>query len=272
MHNITQSLATTHEEGISFMKPRVLILKTDGTNCDQETAFAFQTAGAEAEIVYMQQLRSKEKRLDDFQILAIPGGFSYGDDIASGKIFAVELLTFLRDQLEQFVAQDKLIIGICNGFQILVRTGLLPFGNLDAIDATLNVNDIGRFECRWVNMIVEESPSLFTQSLQGTTIMMQVAHAEGNFFASPALLDQIEQQNLVALRYTFEHKPTQTFPYNPNGSMHAIAGICNKQGTILGLMPHPERFIIKEQHPNWRRMQIAKPHGLQLFENAVSHF
>lgn len=254
------------------MKPRVLILKTDGTNCDQETKFAFELAGAKPEIVYMQQLRSKEKKLDDYQILAIPGGFSYGDDIASGKIFAVELLTFLRDQLEQFVAQDKLIIGICNGFQILVRIGLLPFGNIDNIQATLNFNDIGRFECRWVNLLVEESPSLFTNHLQGKEIMMQVAHAEGNFFVDQTLLNEIEQNNLVALRYAIDGKLTQQFPHNPNGSIHAIAGICNKKGNILGLMPHPERFIIKEQHPNWRRMAIDHPHGLHLFEQAVSQF
>ncbi len=272
MRNIAQILATTNEGGIPLMKPRVLILKTDGTNCDQETKFAFQTAGAQPEIVYMQQLRTKEKKLADYQILAIPGGFSYGDDIASGKIFAVELLTFLRDQLEAFIAQDNLIIGICNGFQTLVRTGLLPFGNIDRIQATLNFNDIGRFDCRWVNLLVEESPSIFTKHLQGKTIMMQVAHAEGNFLVDPTLLDEIEQNNLVALRYTVDGTPTQQFPHNPNGSIHGIAGICNKKGNILGLMPHPERFVIKEQHPNWRRMHIDHPHGLHLFENAVSYF
>ena len=254
------------------MKPRVCILKTDGTNCDQETLFAWELAGAKPEIVYMHQLRSKQTSLNDFEILTIPGGFSYGDDIASGKIFAVELLTFFRDQLEAFVAQDKLVIGICNGFQVLVRTGLLPFGTLDQMHAALQDNSIGRFECRWVSMVVPESPCLFTKHLQGRELMLPAAHAEGHFFSNADVLARIEQEGLVALRYSLEGVPTESFPHNPNGSAGGIAGICNKEGTILGLMPHPERFVMEEQYPNWRRMQVCHPHGLQLFEQAVAHF
>ncbi len=251
------------------MKPQVCVLRTDGTNCDGETAYAFEKAGGEPELVHVNQLRCGARRLASYQILAIPGGFSYGDDVASGKILAVEIISYLREEFEEFINQQKLIIGICNGFQVLVRTGLLPFRSLGEMQATLTTNDSGRFECRWIKMLVESSPCVFTQGLQ-EEINLQVAHGEGKFFCGGETLQRIETENLVALRYAEGGKQTQCYPANPNGSLNGIAGICDPTGHIFGLMPHPERFVETTQHPNWRRLINTQPHGLPIFENAVS--
>ncbi len=248
--------------------PRVCILKTDGTNCDQETAYAFEQAGGNAQIVLINQLHTRQVQLKDFDILAIPGGFSYGDDIASGKVFAIELLSFLKDELLEFVSQKKLIIGICNGFQVLVRTGLLPFKELGTISVALTDNVSGKFECRWVNMKVEKSPCVFTQGLIGQEITFQSAHAEGNFFADNTTIKKIEEHGLVVLRYALNGVATQEYPANPNGALHAIAGMCDATGRIFGLMPHPERFITAQQYPNWRRTKM-EPYGLSIFKNAI---
>ncbi|MSR84843.1 phosphoribosylformylglycinamidine synthase I [Candidatus Uhrbacteria bacterium] len=243
------------------MNPRVCILQTDGTNCDRETAYAFMRAGGNPRLVHINQLRARSVRLADFQILAIPGGFSYGDDVASGKILALELTTFLSDELRAFVEAGKLVIGICNGFQVLVRTGLLPFRELGKMSATLTHNVSGRFQCEWVRMVVEQgSPCVFTRGME-SEISLQIAHGEGRFFASPETLVQIEERKLVALRYA---------PHNPNGSENAIAGVCDPSGRIFGLMPHPERFVDPLQHPNWRSRWMEPPHGLKIFQNAVA--
>ncbi|MEW5954447.1 MAG: phosphoribosylformylglycinamidine synthase I [Bacillota bacterium] len=254
------------------MKPRVCVLRTDGTNCDLETSYAFQKAGGEPGLVHVNQLRSGAEKLAGFNILVIPGGFSYGDDVHSGKVLAVELTSFLREQLSQFVASGKLILGICNGFQVLVRTGLLPGGTPGNITATLMTNDSGRFECRWVNMAVEKTNCIFTLGMEGRQINFQSAHGEGKLYTSPQALAEIETNGQVVFRYTGpDGKPTAGYPHNPNGSLNAIAGICDLSGRILGLMPHPERFVESTQHPNWRRHQDVEPHGLQLFQNAVRY-
>jgi len=245
------------------MKPRVCVLKTDGTNCDQETMHAFQLAGADPQLVLINQLRAQKDLLKQFQILAIPGGFSYGDDIASGKILAVELMQFLYDQLHEFVAQGKLIIGICNGFQVLVRAQLLPQLHTGNQEATLLDNNSGKFECRWSSLKVEPTQCVFTKDLT-EEIMLPVAHAEGKFFAQQDMLDELESQGLVVFRYAQDGQQTDCYPYNPNGSVHNIAGICDTTGRILGMMPHPERFIYAYQHP-----QKLEPLGLKLFKNAV---
>ncbi len=252
------------------MKPKVCVLKTDGINCDQETVHAFTIAGAEAEIVLLNQLRAQKNQLDKFQILVIPGGFSYGDDIASGKILALELMLFLQDQLQDFVDKGKLIIGICNGFQVLVRAQLLPQVSMQRQQATLLTNDSGKFECRWVSLRVEKSNCIFTQGLEDSSITLPVAHAEGKFFAETQELNQIESEHLVALRYTHDDKATQEYPYNPNGSLHSIAGVTDISGRVFGLMPHPERFIYAHQHP-WRTRKQYEPVGLKIFANAVSY-
>jgi phosphoribosylformylglycinamidine synthase I len=238
--------------------PRVCILRTDGTNCDEETAFAFAQAGAHPEPVHINQLRASEVGLGDFQILAIPGGFSYGDDLASGKVLANELLTYLRSQVEELIERGGLVIGICNGFQVLVRTGLLPFCELGDMRATLAHNNSGHFQCRWVELLAEPGPCVFTQGLD--RVRLQMAHGEGRFWAPNDILETIESNGQVALRYA----------HNPNGSINEIAGICDPTGRIFGLMPHPERNVLDTHDPNWRRGN-ASPLGRVIFENAVRH-
>lgn len=249
------------------MKPVFCILRTDGTNCDDETAHAVCLADGAAKLVHMNELRSRPNLLREFQGLIIPGGFSYGDDVKSGKIAAVEMLTFLREELGRFTEAKKPILGICNGFQILIRTGLLPFGELGAMRATLTANDSGHFECRWVALSVADSPCIFTMHGDtGHPYDLPVAHGEGKFFAEKDALDAIERMGLVVLRYAGE-----SYPDNPNGSIGGIAGITDPSGTILGLMPHPERFVHHTQYPEWRSMKIDKAFGLHFFQNGVSY-
>lgn len=239
-------------------KPRVCILRADGTNCDVELFYAFEKFGGNPEFVHVNELRRKEKSLKDFQILALPGGFSYGDDIASGKIWAVELVSFLKDELEKFIEKKGIIVGICNGFQVLIRTGLLPFGNLGKMDATLAPNDSGHFECRWIRLKPEKSRCVFLQG--GYDVgWFSVNHGEGKFLANTETLKKIEAQKLVAFRYVD----------NPNGSLNDIAGICDPTGRVFGMMPHPEKFVDTTQYPNWRREKIVKPHGSPIFENII---
>ena len=251
--------------------PQVCVLKTDGINCDEETVNAFATAGGRPKTVHVNELRAGEESLRNYQILAIPGGFSYGDDIVSGKILALELHSYLGDQINEFVQRQKgLVLGVCNGFQVLVRTGLLPFGTMGEIQATLSHNDSGYFECRWINLKVENgSACAFLDGMSGV-VSYQVAHGEGKFFARQPELDRVETERLVVFRYCdVLGNPTQEYPLNPNGSLNAIAGITDSTGRILGLMPHPERFIRPTQHPNWRRMPNLEPQGLPLFEKMV---
>jgi len=257
-------------------KPRVCILQSDGTNCDVELAYAFEKAGAKSEFVHVNELRKKEKSLKDFQILALPGGFSYGDDVASGKILAVELMSFLKNEIEKFRQKGGIIIGICNGFQTLVRTGLLPFGNLGKMDVTLAPNDSGHFECRWVQLKVEKSKCVFLKGNQEIGYFA-VNHGEGKFLGNTETLKKVEAQNLVVLRYVDEEgKSTQTYPQNPNGSLNAIAGVTDPTGRIFGLMPHPEKFVDITQYPNWRRPDFVKTssgkgHGAFIFEDMINY-
>ncbi len=255
------------------MKPKVCVLRSDGTNCDEELFYAFEKFDGEPEYVHVNQLRTKIKRLNAYQILALPGGFSYGDDIASGKVLAVELISFFKNELEEFIAKKGLILGVCNGFQTLVRTGLLPFNNLGRMDATLELNESGHFECRWVKIKIEDSKCLFLNNINSPVggLDMAVNHGEGKFFALDPTIQKIGNQNLVTFRYIDENgKPTQQYPKNPNGSLNAIAGVCDPSGRILGLMPHPEKFVDITQHPNWRRLsKNTKPHGSIIFENMI---
>lgn len=252
-------------------KPKVLVLKADGTNRDAEMAYAFELAGAVVEIVHINELRNGNKKLNDYQILALPGGFAYGDDIVSGKILAIELTSFFRTEIKKFIERkNTAVIGVCNGFQVLVRTGLLPFRNIGEMDVTLTNNDSGHFECRWIKCKVEnKSNCKFLDGLENQIISYPIAHGEGKFFSDEKTIKEVEDKNLVAFRYVdTDGNPTQVYPDNPNGAVNAIMGVTDTTGRILGMMPHPECFIRKEQHPNWRRGKV-KVQGLPLFENIV---
>lgn len=259
-------------------KPNVLILRTAGTNCDAETDTAFQLAGAETALVHIQNLISGKVNLTDYQVLAIPGGFSYGDDIAAGILLAIEMKHKLTDMLNRFVADGKLVIGICNGFQVLVRTGLLP--GISVSDSstpemtqrtTLAMNTSAKFECRWVDLETQESPCVFTKGIK-PHVYLPVAHAEGRFTAPADVLADLETNKQVVFRYA-----NSAYPNNPNGSDADIAAICDATGRIFGLMPHPERFLTKWNHPRWTRLTDTQDttseegDGLVIFKNAVSY-
>lgn len=263
------------------MKPNVLVLRTAGTNCDTETDVAFQLAGANTALVHIQNLISSKVDLSTFHILAIPGGFSYGDDIAAGILLAVEMKHKLRSDLEKFVADGKLIIGICNGFQVLVRTGLLPGveisdnGNAEITQrSTLAMNTSAKFECRWVALETQQSPCVFTSGIK-SHLYLPVAHAEGRFTAPPDVLAELESHNQIVFRYDRSSKypsDDSNYPNNPNGSDADIAGICDRTGRIFGLMPHPERFLTKWNHPRWTREDLPdEGDGLTIFKNAVDY-
>lgn len=255
-------------------EPKVLILRTAGTNCDAETDTAFQLAGAQTALVHIQSLISGKVNLTDYQILAIPGGFSYGDDIAAGILLAIEMKHKLTDALNQFVADGKLVIGICNGFQVLVRTGLLPGADASAEmtqRSTLAMNTSAKFECRWVDLETQESLCVFTKGIK-PRVYLPVAHAEGRFTAPTDVLADLEANKQVVFRYA-----DSAYPNNPNGSDADIAGICDATGRIFGLMPHPERFLTKWNHPRWTRIAEAQDagseegDGLAIFKNAVNY-
>jgi len=252
-------------------KPKVCVLRTAGTNCDQETAFAFNLAGAEAELVHINSLISREKNLADYQILALPGGFSYGDDVASGKIFANELKNKLQDELKVFVREGNLIIGICNGFQILVKAGLLPGNEALAQEATLTINDSGKFEDRWA-YLRRRAKCVWTGDLP-EVIYLPVAHGEGKFVTKDkAALDSLKQNRQIVFQYCDSSGKSAGYPDNPNGSEEDIAGICDRSGRILGMMPHPERHIYWQQHPRWTASKSRKEgDGLQIFRSGVKY-
>ncbi|MBI5418395.1 phosphoribosylformylglycinamidine synthase I [Candidatus Poribacteria bacterium] len=245
-------------------KPKVAILVTDGTNCDMETHFAFQAAGGNPEYVHINQLFSGKIKLEKFQILALPGGFSYGDDILSGKILANQLIFRLEESLKKFIQKDTLIIGICNGFQVLVRTGILPFGKNPAEDATLIYNDSNRFQCEWVDIQAEESVCVFTKGLESQSFQWPIAHAEGKFIIkNNDIYKKMLDNKQIVIRYKDK---------NPNGSFDSIAGICDTTGRIFGLMPHPERELHKTQYVNWRRVSQISPAGRTIYQNAINYY
>jgi len=258
--------------------PKVIVLRTAGTNCDKETAFAFEAAGARAELVHINELARSRKELGSYHILAIPGGFSYGDDIASGKILANELRFKVESSLRRFVNDGKLIIGICNGFQILVKSGLLPnlSGDFKSIEATLTLNDSDKFEDRWVYLKKSQGKTkcVWTRGLP-EIITLPVAHGEGKFIPrDESILKKLREEGLIVLQYVDEHGRKAGYPYNPNGAVDNIAGICDASGRVFGLMPHPERHVSAYQHPFWTRKDVKKSKergdGFAIFANGVN--
>ncbi len=253
-----------------MIRPRAIVLRAPGTNCDEETSAAWERAGADVETWHVGRLLELPEALDDFQIMSIPGGFSYGDDLGAGRIFATRLGTALEDSLHRLHERGGLILGICNGFQVLVRAGLIPGGPDDCM-ATLTHNDSGRFESRWVRMVATPGRSPFVTDAD--PIELPVAHGEGKFLlADPSALPALEAAGQVVFRYADEAgRPTQAYPANPNGSPGAVAGVCDPTGRIFGLMPHPERYVDPLHHPRWtRRAPEREPDGLRIFRNAVA--
>ncbi|MBU1912390.1 MAG: phosphoribosylformylglycinamidine synthase I [Candidatus Omnitrophica bacterium] len=242
-------------------KPRAIVLRTAGTNCDNETASAFKIAGSVSELVHINELVRGEKFLKDFQILAIPGGFTYGDDIASGKILANEIKYKLNEDLKNFINSGKLVIGICNGFQVLVKAGILPGINKGAIESTLSFNDSGSFIDKWVEL-EPCTRCVWTKGLK-ETIYLPIAHGEGKFIPKDSdVLNQLKKNKQIVFKYVD----------NPNGSIDNIAGICDTTGRVLGLMPHPERHILGTQHPRWTREGLKeRGDGFAIFKNGVDY-
>jgi phosphoribosylformylglycinamidine synthase len=274
--------------------PRVLILRAPGTNCDEETAHAFSIAGAAADRWHVNRLLEAPNRLTNFQILCIPGGFSYGDDIAAGRIFGIQMQHHLADVLSEFRDAGKLVLGICNGFQVLLKTNLLLAADRSGPPATLALNDSGRFEDRWVRLGIDPGRCVFLQGIE--EMELPVAHAEGKFvFRDEAMLRGLEINKQAVLRYApiptcrlqntdlvtqsaFRNPKSEIdravpYPANPNGAMGNVAGICDATGRVFGLMPHPERFVDPTQHPRWTREPRREAgDGLRVFQNAVRYF
>jgi phosphoribosylformylglycinamidine synthase len=256
------------------MPPRALILHANGSNRDHDVAQAFELAGAQADIVPLNILRADRASFADYQLLCLPGGFSYADALGAGKLFALDLNVYFVDQAQAFVASGKPVIGICNGFQALVKSDLLPGNQQPATSdqqplATLTFNERGRFECRWVTLQPVSQTCLWTRGLT-ESIYCPVAHGEGNLQFSDSLVLQTQDQ--VALIYSDSNgSPAHSaYPQNPNGSVADIAGLCNPRGNVLGLMPHPENHIFNYQHPRWTRGESSGS-GLRLFENGVKY-
>jgi len=247
------------------MKPKTLVLRAAGTNCDGETAFAFELAGSTVEKVHLNAILEKPAILDDYQILAFPGGFSYGDDIAAGKVLAKQITARLGDTLRRFIESGKPVIGVCNGFQVLVKTDLLPgpLAGQTGQTATLAHNDSGRFVCRWTKVRAAGDKCIWTRGIG--EIELPIAHGEGKLVpASEQARQELHQNGQIALEYVGE---------NPNGSTDAIAGVCDSTGLVFGLMPHPERHVSPLQHPAWasRGQTEGDGQGLAIFRNAVKH-
>ena len=255
------------------MAVRTLILSGFGINCESETAEAFARAGAVAARVHLNDLIEKPHLLDAYQILAIPGGFSFGDDVASGRILANRLRYRLGEVLRKFLEDGKLAIGICNGFQVMVKMGMLPLNEgCFTQEVTLTHNDSSRFEDRWVTLEADPaSPCVWTRGIQ--RLEVPVRHGEGKFIPrDTALLKQLEARGQVPLRYVRPDGGAAAgmFPHNPNGSVGDVAGLCDPSGRVFGLMPHPEAFLCRTNHPRWTREALPdEGAGLQVFRNAV---
>ncbi|MFQ5454806.1 MAG: phosphoribosylformylglycinamidine synthase I [Nitrospirota bacterium] len=266
------------------MYPKILILTGYGINCDEETKYAFELAGGIAEIIHINDLIDQPEKIKNYQIMAFPGGFSYGDDTGSGNALANKIKSNLMDNLLEFIMSGNLIIGICNGFQVLVNLGLLPAiqGRYGDRKVALTYNITARFECRWVDLKNESDRCVFTRGIE--LIHVPVAHGEGNFYAEEETLKELKEGGHIVFRYIKpdEGYAKREFPFNPNGSLYDIAGICDETGRVFGMMPHPERYLAFTNRDNWalhkeryRREGKAIPQegdGIAIFMNAVCYF
>lgn len=259
--------------------PKICVLRAPGTNCDIETAHAFEMAGGSADRLHLFRLLENPQQLSEFQILCIPGGFSYGDDVGAGVVFGSQLRGHLNDAIGSFLQADKLVLGICNGFQVLLKSGILPGGGQEAApQATLTWNANGQYTALWVTLDVASSTNVFLRGLE--RLELPIAHAEGRVAVKdPAIIDQWRQNGQLALQYASPPGGASvgdtvlSYPDNPNGSIANIAGLGDPTGRVLGLMPHPERFVYSTQHPQWTRQRLTgEGCGMKLFRNAVEYF
>ncbi len=278
------------QEQKQMKQPQVLILQATGTNRDPDTAHAVEQAGGQPVILHVNELRARPARLHDFQMFILPGGFSYGDALGGGRLWAADLRWIFQAELARFVEEGKPVLGICNGFQALVKSGWLPGppplfpprseGGKQGGAATLTRNESNKFECRWVWLEPDpDSPCVFTRGmLRAERIYCPVAHGEGRFIPrDDAELERLRANHQIALTYTrpdacperSQRGDPVAYPDNPNGSVAHIAGVCNERGNILGLMPHPEDHTIPWQHPHWTRKQGNL--GLALFERGIRY-
>ena len=251
---------------------KALVLRAAGINCDLETEYALELAGAEAQRVHINRIIENPSMLDGYQIMVFPGGFSYGDDVAAGKILANQIVHHLFDAVKRFIENGKLVLGICNGFQVLVKAGIL--GNTDDSgrqSVTITYNDSGKFEDRWVYLQPSANKCVFIEPEK--RIYLPIAHGEGKVVCKDdSVPETLKSNGNVAFRYVDADGNFGDFPVNPNGSVDSIAGLTDDTGRVLGLMPHPERFVKPTQHPRWTRLEDRKPpDGIGLFANAVRY-
>ncbi|HLG29004.1 MAG TPA: phosphoribosylformylglycinamidine synthase I [Candidatus Brocadiales bacterium] len=276
-------------------KPEVLIIRAAGTNCDWETEYAFEKAGALVDRLHINRILEQKDIIHRYHIIAIPGGFSYGDDIAGGKVLANQLRFNLQEEIQRFISDGKLILGVCNGFQVLVKSGLLPgfnrgdssltlrmtegglrmTGNKKALngveqEATFTFNDSSKFEDRWVYLKLCSNKSVFIR--EGDVLYLPVANAEGKFVVKDdAVLQKLIASEQIIFKYTDNEGNPAGYPFNPNGSVENIAGVCDPTGRILGMMPHPERYAEPTQHPHWTREGLKEEgDGITIFRNAIN--
>ncbi len=283
---------------------RAVVLRAAGINCDMETEYALQLAGAKAERVHINRLIENKNALDQYQIIVFPGGFSYGDDVAAGKILANQVVHHLYEPVQKFIEDGKLVLGICNGFQALVKAGILPgfeeriatedtentekskiFAGTESTEVkeknkaskitgqtvTITYNDSGKFEDRWVYLAPQTDRCIFIE--KGRQIYLPVAHGEGKVVTKNAnVLEKLKAEGYVAFNYVDENGKEGDYPVNPNGSVDSIAGLTDATGRVLGLMPHPERFVRLTQHPHWPRLKKRQDgDGMTIFNNAVRY-
>ena len=252
---------------------KAIVLRAAGINCDMETEYALEQAGAQAERIHINRIIEDKGLLEQYQILVFPGGFSYGDDVAAGKILANQVMHHLRDQVEKFIDDGKLVLGICNGFQVLVKAQILP--GLDSTQSeqsvTITNNDSGKFEDRWVYLAPQTDRCVFIDS--DKQIYLPIAHGEGKVVAEDdETLEKLKSGGHVVFKYVDKDGNEGDYPVNPNGSTASIAGLTDTTGRVLGLMPHPERFVRPTHHPRWSRMKDKKDaDGMTIFDNAVKY-
>ncbi len=249
-----------------------VVLRAAGINCDTETEHALELAGAKAQRVHINRLIDNKSLLDRFHILVVPGGFSYGDDVAAGRILANQIRHHLYEAVRKFIDDGKLVLGICNGFQVLVKCGLLgdnSSGNGQGV--TITNNDSGKFEDRWVYLSPQTDRCVFIE--QGRQIYLPIAHGEGKIVTkNDSGLKELQDGNLVAFKYVDKDGKEGGYPVNPNGSMGSIAGLTDTTGRVMGMMPHPERFVRATQHPHWTRLENrGEGDGMGIFRNAVNY-